>query len=241
MRPLTALKVEEAMNEQAMMKTVSEQQVQKLFVGGEQRLTNEVICYYLGCTTGFSCSAGTLDDLREVIKGADREQLKVILLDYDTPEVREKLGGDLNEFLGQLGGLPTIIFNFNAEARVKRWIAHGVRGLLYMTDPSQNLVKAVKAVIEGQMWMPRQAMSACLGELEEMRPGNGNGAHRLTHREREILTILASGTSNAELAEKLFISPFTVKVHIQNIFKKIGVPNRVKAAIWAQRNLELSN
>lgn len=229
------------MSEQAMQNTNGDGNGQKLFVGGTQRLTNEVICYYLGCKTGFACSTGTLDDLLEVLKSADREKLKVILLDYDTPEIREKLGGDLREFLGQLGGLPTIIFNFNAEARVKRWIAHGVRGLLYMSDPSQNMVKAVKAVTEGHMWIPRQAMSVCLGELNETQHGNGNGngAHRLTQREREILTILASGTTNAEMADRLFISPFTVKVHIQNIFKKLGVPNRVKAAIWAQRNLDL--
>lgn len=227
------------MSEQAMQNTNGDGNGQKLFVGGTQRLTNEVICYYLGCKTGFACSTGTLDDLLEVLKSADGEKLKVILLDYDTPEIREKLGGDLGEFLGQLGGLPTIIFNFNAEARVKRWIAHGVRGLLYMSDPSQNMVKAVKAVTEGHMWIPRQAMSVCLGELHETQHGNGNGAHRLTQREREILTILASGTTNAEMADRLFISPFTVKVHIQNIFKKLGVPNRVKAAIWAQRNLDL--
>jgi DNA-binding NarL/FixJ family response regulator len=236
------LKVEEAMNEQAIQLAADSQAENvRLFVGGAQRLTNEVICYYLGCKTGFSCATGTLEDLLEVLKSADKEKFKLLLLDYDTPEIREKLGGDLREFLGQLGGLPTIIFNFNAEARVKRWIAHGVRGLLYMSDPSQNMVKAVKAVTEGHMWIPRQAMSVCIEELGQRPSGNGNGTHRLTQREKEILTILASGTTNAEMAAKLFISPFTVKVHIQNIFRKIGVPNRVKAAIWAQRNLDLSN
>lgn len=234
------------MSERALQNTDDEINAHTLFVGGTQRLTNEVICYYLGCKTGFVCSTGTLDDLLEVLKTSDAEKPKVILLDYDTPEIREKLGGDLREFLSQLGGLPTIIFNFNAQTRVKRWIAHGVRGLLYMSDPCQNMAKAVKAVTEGHLWIPREAMSACIEEWDEHSSchgdgnGNGNGARHLTQREREILTILASGTTNAEMAERLFISPFTVKVHVQNIFKKIGVPNRVKAAIWAQRNLDLS-
>jgi DNA-binding CsgD family transcriptional regulator len=59
----------------------------------------------------------------------------------------------------------------------------------------------------------------------------------LTPREIEILSLVAIGAKNEEIAEKLFISSNTVKTHIYNIFKKIDVPNRLQAALWAAKNL----
>jgi DNA-binding CsgD family transcriptional regulator len=59
----------------------------------------------------------------------------------------------------------------------------------------------------------------------------------LTRREREILDLIASGFSNQQIADELFISPHTVKTHLHNIFKKINVIRRLQAALWAAENL----
>ena len=63
------------------------------------------------------------------------------------------------------------------------------------------------------------------------------GPSGLTRRETEILALIAAGHTNEEMAEKLFISPHTVKTHVYNIFQKIAVPNRLQAALWAAKNL----
>lgn len=65
---------------------------------------------------------------------------------------------------------------------------------------------------------------------------NGD-ASGLTRREREILDLIASGFSNQQIADELFISPHTVKTHLHNIFKKINVKRRLQAALWAAENL----
>jgi DNA-binding CsgD family transcriptional regulator len=59
----------------------------------------------------------------------------------------------------------------------------------------------------------------------------------LTPREKEILALVSAGAKNEQIAEALHISPNTVKTHIYNIFKKIDVPNRLQAALWAVKNL----
>jgi DNA-binding NarL/FixJ family response regulator len=65
--------------------------------------------------------------------------------------------------------------------------------------------------------------------------GNGHHPHGLTARELEILGLLASGLTNRQIGERLFISPKTAGVHVSNILGKLGVGGRVEAATVAQR------
>ena len=58
----------------------------------------------------------------------------------------------------------------------------------------------------------------------------------LTHREIEVLRLIAEGATNTEVSEKLFISPHTVKSHVIHIFNKLGVNDRTQAAVWATRH-----
>jgi len=59
----------------------------------------------------------------------------------------------------------------------------------------------------------------------------------LTPRQIEIIAMIAVGATNDEIADKLCISPHTVKTHLYRIFKKINVPNRIQAALWAAKHL----
>ncbi len=63
----------------------------------------------------------------------------------------------------------------------------------------------------------------------------------LTARQKEILGFIAKGYSNREIADELFISPLTVKTHLQNIFTKINVKQRLQAALWAAKHLPVQD
>ncbi len=74
-------------------------------------------------------------------------------------------------------------------------------------------------------------------EFQYVSEENAQDVSGLTQREVEILDLIATGFSNQQIADELFISPHTVKTHLHNIFKKINVKRRLQAALWAAQNL----
>ena len=94
-------------------------------------------------------------------------------------------------------------------------------------------------MLDNELWFSREAMSAFLLGKQN-RPADPalveEGQNELSQREKEILLMLAAGATNKDIAQKLFLSLNTVKSHIYNIYKKIDVPNRLQASLWAARN-----
>jgi LuxR family transcriptional regulator of csgAB operon len=116
-------------------------------------------------------------------------------------------------------------------------VARGIKGIFYKKDPLERFQKGIGAIFEGELWVSREILTKCV--MENMSKDNPPTQDEvvLTSREMEILTMISTGRRNEEIADKLCISPNTVKTHIYNIFKKIDVPNRLQAALWAAKNL----
>jgi DNA-binding NarL/FixJ family response regulator len=108
----------------------------------------------------------------------------------------------------------------------------GIKGLFYENESLERLVKGIDVVCRGELWFSRKAISDCLEEAIVNNGKKSNTNVDLSDREGEILEMIASGMGNSEISEKLFISIHTVKTHVYNIFRKIGVNNRVQAALW---------
>ncbi len=80
-------------------------------------------------------------------------------------------------------------------------------------------------------------MTKCILEGSGQDKSSKSGSEDLTERQIQILALVAVGATNDEIADKLCISPHTVKTHLYRIFKNINVPNRVQASLWAAKNL----
>src|SRR5262245_28605262 len=108
-------------------------------------------------------------------------------------------------------------------------IRAGASGVVLKRFAIETLVDAVTAVSRGQVWMPPTLQARLASALREPEPDP------LTAREREIVRHVARGLRNAEVANRLFISEDTVKTHLNNVFQKLGVRDRVQLTLYALR------
>lgn len=113
----------------------------------------------------------------------------------------------------------------------------GALGYLLKNIDADFLTNAVRRAAQGEAVMSEQMTAKLLASVRGA-PATVrvNDVDKLTAREREILGFLARGASNKEIARGLELAESTVKIHIQNILKKLGVSSRVQAAIYAVEN-----
>ena len=109
----------------------------------------------------------------------------------------------------------------------------GVRGCLYNNHDAEMYIRAVRAMLRKELWYPREILEEHLLAGPSHPPMYSVAAlSSLTVRERKIFSLLISGLSNQEIAQRSCISLHTVKTHLYNIFKKINVENRLQATLW---------
>jgi DNA-binding NarL/FixJ family response regulator len=140
---------------------------------------------------------------------------------------------------------PIIFLSSRAEPESMEFniIKWGARGFLSSTAPSGTLIKAVRACCAGEIWASRKFAGKMIDDLGEeklfvvARKSGQEIPGRLTRQELKVIMLIASGFRNAEIGKKLFISESTVKTHINRIFKKINVKNRLQATLWAAKHL----
>ncbi len=116
---------------------------------------------------------------------------------------------------------------------VRAALKAGVDGYCLATTPGRRLTQALEAVAIGATWLDPDAARAAFSR-NRLRPVGE--LPRLSPREREILSLLTDGCSNEEIADQLDCAAATVKTHLLHLFRKLGVRDRVSAAVWALRN-----
>lgn len=115
---------------------------------------------------------------------------------------------------------------------------YSICGIFYSTDDFALFGRGVQKVLEGEYWLSRRLLAESLMSIRAnvRREKMDSYESTLTLREREIMQLIVSGFDNQAIADKLYISPNTVKTHISNVYKKIAVTNRVQAMLWASEN-----
>ena len=119
------------------------------------------------------------------------------------------------------------------EAEVRTALRLGARGVIFKEQAPQQLIQCVRTVHDGGYWLEQAGLSNVLREEPAAPPQPSDESAKLTGREREIVNLVADGLRNKEIARRLDIAEGTVKVHLNNIYRKLGVDNRVGLLLHA--------
>ncbi len=125
-----------------------------------------------------------------------------------------------------------ILTTFDRDDYVFQGIRAGALGYLLKDTPAENLIKTIRQVQAGEVFIQPQIASRALRELAHPQ---ANPLAPLSEREREVLVLIAQGCSNREIAERLVIAEGTVKTHVSSILGKLQAENRTQAANIAHR------
>jgi len=125
-----------------------------------------------------------------------------------------------------------VLSSFSEQARVREAIAAGAAGYVLKDTSPDDLLGAIRSAASGHAPLdPRVA-----GALMPSKPGTAADP-LLSDRERQVLRLASKGLANKQIGRALGITERTVKVHLGNVFRQIGVSDRTSAALWARDNL----
>jgi DNA-binding NarL/FixJ family response regulator len=170
---------------------------------------------------------GEAGDGNAAIDLAERRRPNVVIMDVRMPGMD---GLEATKALSEkLPDVAVLIFTaFSERSLLSRGLESGAKGYILKEAPHETLVRAIEKVAGGESFIDPALMPAFLTgkDREEM----------LTAREREILQLLADGMSNADVAQRLFISQETVKSHVRHILAKLEADTRTHAVAIALRD-----
>jgi DNA-binding NarL/FixJ family response regulator len=179
---------------------------------------------------------GEAEDGRQAVRLAAELDPDVILLDIRMPNLD---GIDATRAIVASGSQARILVltTFDLDEYVYGAIRAGASGFLLKDVRPGDLIDAIRLVASGNALLGPTVTQRLLERFAEAQPDPGTPRETvpasLTEREREILHLLATGLSNAEIAERLVVSETTVKTHVSNLLRKLGVRDRVQAVILA--------
>ena len=160
----------------------------------------------------------------------------VILLDVGMPRLS---GPDAAQSISQkLPAVRIVMLSMHSdEAYVLRALKAGARGYLLKASPEADVIAAIRAVASGNAYFSPSITKLLVEEyvVEARRRGVEDSYDLLSTREKEILQLLASGKTNREIAELLFISVATVETHRNNVFQKLHLHNLAELILYAVR------
>jgi LuxR family transcriptional regulator of csgAB operon len=210
----------------------------RIYILGTNQSLNQLLVMMLETAFGALCTYnGSLPEHETMDLQSGKPTLMLIdCLTWKMDAFEDRLQTDFN-YLPATSRI--VLLNVEKLDAYEKNITQGnIHGIFYLDDTKANFLQGMKIILEGHRWINRTNEARGTGSLladKEQVPTSALST--LSDREKEILKYVATGMSNPHIAGELELSLHTVKTHIYNIFKKIGISNRLQAGLWAMANL----
>ena len=207
----------------------------RVLIVDDEQLVRAGLRMILGTEPGLEV-VGEAADGAQAVAAVTEVDPDVVLLDLRMP-VLDGIGATRR--LVALGARARILVltTFDSDRNVVDALQAGATGFLLKDAPADQLVAAIRAAATGDAVLAPVLARRLAGELARRRTPEGvDGMHQLTGRERDVLGQMAEGLSNAEIAQRLYITEGTVKTHVARILQKLGVRDRLQAVVLAYRS-----
>lgn len=171
----------------------------------------------------------------EAIAEVGRTSPDVVLIDIRMP-VMDGLEATQRLTSGGYPGRVLVLTTFDVDEYVYAALRAGASGFLLKDAPAEELVEAIRIVARGDALLSPAITRKVVEEFARLPPRDVSPSPalaQLTPREREVLTELARGKSNAEIAAELVVSETTVKTHVGHILLKLDLRDRIQAVVFA--------
>jgi DNA-binding NarL/FixJ family response regulator len=215
----------------------------RVLIADDQRVVREGLSMLVGLIDDVEV-VGAACDGAEAVRLAEARRPDVILMDLRMPDLDGIAAtARLREQLPAARVL--VLTTYADEDAIVPALRAGARGYLTKDASAEQIETAIRAVHAGQTHLDPEVQERLVAAVisrppspdpAEPGPGGRPPPGGLTTREAEVLTLLASGLSNGEIAQRLFLSHATVKTHINRIFAKTGARDRAQAVLYAYQH-----
>ncbi len=166
----------------------------------------------------------------EAVRVCSSVEADVVLMDLSMP-VLDGVAATRQLLADNPGARVVVLSSFSDRARVRDAISAGAIGYVLKDAGPDEVIAAVRSAAAGHAPLDPRVAGALLPSATP-EPGAG-----LSERETEVLRLASKGLANKQIARSLGIAERTVKVHLGNVFRRIGVKDRTSAALWAREHL----
>jgi DNA-binding NarL/FixJ family response regulator len=209
----------------------------RVLIADDQRVVREGLAMLVELIDGVEV-IGCVGDGAEALATAQRERPDVVLMDLRMPRME---GAEATRLIRD--ALPDthvlVLTTYADDESLFPALAAGARGYLTKDASAEEIEQAIRRLVAGQTYLDPAVQQRLIQAALESPTSASAGRElpdELSPREAEVLTLIAAGLSNAEIAETLVVSAATVKTHVNRIFAKTGARDRAQAVRYAYRH-----
>jgi DNA-binding NarL/FixJ family response regulator len=204
----------------------------RVAIADDHSLVRQGLRRYLETAEGIDV-VGEASNGKELLVLVEETAPEIALVDIRMPEMDGlEAAREIRDRFPDVGVI--MLSAYDDRQFVVEAVRSGARGYVLKARDAEHLIQTVRLVASGNMVIDPQLVVALAEELSDAKEKDRK-ADTLTAREVEVLQLLAFGHTNRDIAEKLFISPDTVKTHLEHIFEKLGASDRTAAVAEALR------